>query len=204
MRRCDRLYRSAVDRCEASARPSACCPMRNRKGHPPRLAGRDYSAAGAYFITFSVSQRERCLSTVDEEGELRLTRFGRIVESSWQDVAAQFPHAVLDCMVVMPDHVHAIVMLTEGGALIHQGPARSPGGALPPLMVDRRPVLGKIVRCWKARSAYTIRRAGKPDFVWQSRYYEHIIRDQTSLYRIRRYIAQNPSRASPRGRGIGP
>jgi REP element-mobilizing transposase RayT len=191
--------------------------MPPRKGHPPRLAGWDYSRPGAYFVTFTVAGRLRCLSTV-RGGRVKLGTAGEIVEQCWQELPRSFP-VRLDARVIMPDHVHAILILTlpsetsrpasyralieeeasggaltSGGALINQGPTGDGQGSLQPMMADPRMVLGKVVRAWKARSTRLIRTAGAPSFAWQSRYYEHVIRDRPTLDRVRQYIANNPLR----------
>ena len=95
---------------------------RRRKGHPPRLATWDYSSAGGYFVTFQVKDRISCLSRVEAERTC-LTLEGKLVEDSWLELPHQFPGLILDQMVVMPDHVHAVLFL-PGGALINQGPTR--------------------------------------------------------------------------------
>jgi len=63
------------------------------------------------------------------------------------------------------------------------------------MMSGTRPVLGKVIRSWKARSSRAIRQSGNPDFAWQSRYFEHVIRSEAALHRLRRYISENPIRA---------
>ncbi len=60
-------------------------------------------------------------------------------------------------------------------------------------MADSGMVLGKVIRAWKAKSAWMIHEAGNPSFAWQSRYYEHIIRNESELERIRAYILNNPA-----------
>ena len=62
------------------------------------------------------------------------------------------------------------------------------------MMADPRLVLGKVIRAWKAKSTRMIHEAGDPSFAWQSRYYEHIIRNELELDQIRTYIASNPAR----------
>lgn len=179
-----------------------------RKGHPPRLQGWDYSWAGAYFVTFVVKDRSCCLSTI-VNGQIQLSPWEHIVEECWLRLPAQFEHVVLDEMVVMPNHVHAIVFLTnpggashsgrafihEGpkGALINQGPTNQ-GPTLQPIMADPRMLLGKVIRAWKAKSTRLIRQGGHRAFAWQSRYYEHIIRNPAELHRIQRYVHENAAR----------
>jgi REP-associated tyrosine transposase len=98
-------------------------------------------------------------------------------------------------MVVMPDHVHAVVII--------QRPVESAGpgiavaaGRWYPLMQDTRPLLGKLIRCWKAGSTHGIRRAGWPRFRWQRSYYDRVIRDPGELEQIRRYVMLNPRRVA--------
>lgn len=176
------------------------------RGHPPRLQSWDYSSAGAYFVTFVVKGKVCCLSTI-ESGRLCLSPCGEIVQGCWSELTGQFHLVVLDEIVVMPNHVHAVIFLTgqdkrgnsgrdftnEGlkGTLIPQG-STNQGPTLKPMMADPRLVLGKVIRAWKAKSARMIHAADNPFFTWQSRYYEHIVRDEVELNRIRTYIANNP------------
>jgi len=167
---------------------------RQHKGHPPRLRSWDYSSVGAYFVTFVVKGKVRCLSTI-EYGRLQLIRWGEIVQNCWFGLPSQFQSVILDEIVIMPNHVHAIIFLTETGmkgALLHQG-STGRGSTLKPMMADPRLVLGKVIRAWKAKSTRMIHEVGDPSFAWQSRYYEHIIRNELELDRIRTYIANNPA-----------
>ncbi|MGH9425419.1 MAG: transposase [Terriglobia bacterium] len=179
------------------------------KGHPPRLKGWDYSWAGGYFVTFLVKGRLCCLSTIDK-GKLQSSPSGEIVQQCWLELPTQFPQVVIDEMVIMPNHVHAVVLLTDTcGAFIYEGPREAlinqgptnqgptnqgstKQGSLKPMMSDPQMVLGKVIRAWKAKSARLIHQAGHPSFAWQSRYYEHIIRGESELDQVRVYIANNP------------
>lgn len=173
------------------------------KGHPPRLQGWDYSWAGAYFVTFVVKGQRCCLSTI-ENGKLRLSSWGETVQRCWLELPSQFQLVALDEMVIMPNHVHTAMFLTGtnmgSGAFIHEGPRRAliyqgstkQGFVLKPMMADPRMVLGKVIRAWKAKSARLIHEAGNSSFAWQSRYYEHVIRNESELDRIRTYITNNP------------
>jgi len=177
------------------------------KGHPTRLQGWDYSWAGAYFVTFVVKGQLCCLSTI-ENGKLWLSSWGETVQRCWLELPSQFQSVILDEMVIMPNHVHAVIFLTgkgekgkdcgafihEGsrGALMNQGPTKHPGSTLRPMMADPRMVLGKVIRAWKAKSAWLIHEVGNLSFAWQSRYHEHVIRNESELDRIRTYVVNNP------------
>jgi putative transposase len=164
--------------------------MEDWKGHPPRLADWDYSTPSAYFVTFKVLDRQPCLGAL-QAGRMDLSPAGAIVERCRQRLPENHP-VRLDVSVIMPDHVHAILVLNG------PQPGGSDGSAsrgLSPMMRDPSATLGKVVRAWKAAATHEIRRSGLPDFSWQSRFYEHIIRTRPELERVRAYIRTNPQRA---------
>jgi REP element-mobilizing transposase RayT len=157
-----------------------------------RLRGYDYTQAGAYFVTACAHARE-CLFGEIVEGEMRLNAYGQIALECWQAILDHCAHVNLDAFVVMPNHVHGILLLVDDAAKsLHLSTQERFG----------KPVAGSlptIVRLYKAavtRHINELRNTpGAP--VWQRNYYEHIIRDQASLDRIRAYIASNPSRWEP-------
>ena len=151
-----------------------------------RLRGYDYSQAGAYFVTVCVQGREPLFGDV-VDGEMRLNNAGQMVAQCWHELPAHFPHLELDEFVVMPNHMHGIIIV---GApfMAPYGPGAVNQGA-----INRAPTgLGEIVRSFKALAARRIRQAGVTAFAWQRNYYEHIIRDEEPLNRIREYIVNNP------------
>ncbi len=77
-----------------------------------RLKGYDYTQAGAYFITI-VTKDRACLFGEVVEDDMRLSPMGIIVQECWLAIPDHFPHAVLDEFVVMPNHVHGIIVLNE-------------------------------------------------------------------------------------------
>lgn len=77
-----------------------------------RLREYDYSGAGAYFTTVCVHERE-CLFGGICDGEMTLNEAGRMVESIWQAVPERFPNARLDEFVIMPNHFHGIIVITD-------------------------------------------------------------------------------------------
>lgn len=187
-----------------------------------RLPGYDYSQAGTYFVTIC-TQGRACLFGRVVEGDIRLNRYGEIVRSCWLDIPMHFPKVELDEFVVMPNHVHGIIVISVGARFIAPNGAvgsacvcvedegvkgagvdRSVvGGALSIApngsasggrAMNRVPTIGEIVRGFKARAAVSINRLsgalGRQ--VWQRNYYEHIIRDEESLNKVREYILGNP------------
>ena len=168
---------------------------RNRRSI--RLKDHDYSQAGAYYITVCTQERE-CLFGQVVDGQMQLNEAGRIVQAVW-DGLSQFHDGIeLDAFVVMPNHVHGIIVIRASVGAIHELPVQAihESPATPARIADRRRMLlSKIVGRFKMVSGKEInflrQTMGQP--VWQRNYYEHIIRDEESLRRIRRYIADNPA-----------
>jgi REP element-mobilizing transposase RayT len=78
-----------------------------------RLKGYDYRRQGAYFVTICTHDR-LCLFGEVVGGEMRLNEYGRIALGCWKEIPLHFPQAELDAFVVMPNHVHGIIVLTVG------------------------------------------------------------------------------------------
>lgn len=154
-----------------------------------RLKGYDYTQPGAYFVTI-VAHGQGCILGEIVDGNMRPNELGDIVQAAWQDLPTHYPHVQLDEFVVMPNHVHGIIVLTE---IVGRGGSPDP----PLLQPDRtKPVrhgLPEIVRAFKSFSARRInqilKNEGAP--VWQRNYYERIIRNTTEWERIRIYIQNN-------------
>jgi REP element-mobilizing transposase RayT len=170
-----------------------------------RLKGYDYAQPGAYFITICTQDRAYLFGEV-VDGEMRLNEYGKVVEFTWHDLVNHVSGIALDAFVVMPNHVHGIVIITDGPAAttaVGAGSEPAPTEPAPtePAPTEPAPTLNRhglpeIVRQFKTFSARRINALrgtlGVP--VWQRNYYEHVIRDEESLSRIRQYILENPAR----------
>jgi len=157
-----------------------------------RLKGYDYTQAGAYLVTIC-TQGRICLFGEIVDGEMRLNDAGEIVAWTWHDLPNYISNVQLDAFVVMPNHVHGIIIITDPVVVVGAGSEPAPTEPAP---TPRMHGLPEIVRQFKTFSARRINdlrgTPGTP--VWQRNYYEHIIRDEGSLNRIREYILNNPSR----------
>jgi putative transposase len=171
-----------------------------------RLQGYDYSTPGAYFITICV-QRRMCLFGAVVNDQLRLNDAGQMIQACWEQLPQRFPTLALDTYVVMPNHFHAIAILVGAplvGAQDAQGAQNTPitrsasrRGAEGPLTI------GDIAGAFKSITTnhyiHGVQESGWNPFekrLWQQNYWEHIIRDDTALGRIRSYIQTNPTRWS--------
>lgn len=160
-----------------------------------RLRGYDYTQAGAYFVTLCTQGRQ-CLFGHVIGGDMRLNALGAIVAEEWRKTAEIRQEVMLDAFVVMPNHVHAVVLIVGayGVAGAHGGPPVGAHGRAP-LHLYRPPrSLGALIAGLKSATTRRINEhRGTPSArVWQRNYYEHVIRGQEDLHRIRGYIADNP------------
>lgn len=142
------------------------------------MKGYEYTQPGAYFITICVRERACDLGFI-ESGEMILSDCGRVANDFWSQIPVHFPNVTVDIFIVMPNHIHAIIIIEEGR-----------GGITPPLPST----LGQIVAYYKYQTTVQINHlndnAGTP--FWQRGYYEHIIRNDREMETIRRYIQENP------------
>jgi REP element-mobilizing transposase RayT len=157
-----------------------------------RLKGYDYTSPGAYFVTVCVEDGE-CMFGDVINGEMELNVYGQIVREEWLRTVELRTNVELDALVVMPNHVHGIIMIVDDG--VGRGTARR----APTTEQFGRPVSGSlptIVRAFKSGATKRINehRATPGATVWQRNYYEHIIRNDADLDRLREYIATNPAR----------
>jgi REP element-mobilizing transposase RayT len=160
-----------------------------------RLREYDYGQPGYYYVTIGTVDRVCILGEV-RACEMLLSELGEIVKEAWLDLPAHHSMVQLDEMVIMPNHLHGILSICtdENGMPIGQvTPMSSPSRA------KRGPgknTLSSVVGSLKSASSRNINKLrntpGAP--VWQAHYYEHIIRNEQSLDRIRAYISGNPAR----------
>lgn len=182
-----------------------------------RLKGFDYARDGAYFVTICTQGRERVFGAV-VKGEMRPNECGREVARCWTWLAERYPYVYLDEYIVMPDHTHAIIVITDTHDYgVHPnvtnatGPCRgdsrtaqlrtasttNPVNRKPDGMqsapTQRKP-LGRLIGAFKTVSTKRVN-----DLVdtpgaqlWQRNYHERVIRNNLALDALRRYIANNP------------
>jgi REP element-mobilizing transposase RayT len=160
-----------------------------------RLKEYDYSQAGAYFVT-ACTHRRKCLFGEIAEGKIVYNMFGRIVEEEWHRTKQMRQCADLDIFIVMPNHIHGIIVLTgiplsaNRRGTMHRAPT-------PQIEQFGRPTANSIptiIRGFKSSVTQQINEIrstpGIP--VWQRNYYEHVIRNEIDLEETREYIQNNP------------
>ena len=153
-----------------------------------RLKEYDYCQPGAYFITICAHNSANIFGHC-ENGEIRLNGFGEIVRGEWLRTQALRLNAVMDEYVIMPNHIHGILVILEG--------CRGTLQRAPTVEQFSKPVsnsIPTIIRLFKSTTTKQINKVrqtpGLP--VWQRNYYEHVIRNEDKLNKIRQYIQFNP------------
>ena len=173
-----------------------------------RIQGYDYAQDGAYFVTICTYNRQCLFGDIKgvlqyaPTAEMVLNPFGIVVRDAWQNTPVIRPGILLDAFVIMPNHVHGIIIIRRGtrrGVLrtgvLRTGVLRT--GVLPyaptPIFQSPSQNIGAIVRGFKSSTTKQINQIrGTPGLpVWQRNYHEHIIRNEEELHRIREYIITN-------------
>lgn len=179
-------------------------PRFSKSGHGDRcrrLKGCDYGGSAAYFITIVCNNRLRLFGSW-YHGCVHLNSLGRLAGRIWAETPKHFPGVTLDAWVVMPNHFHSVVVLNGN----HVGMERWGQGMPWPHPVfraspskKRRGVdsqsLGAVIGSFKSAVTKQINllRNTPGAKVWQSSYYDHLIRSPDALERIRTYIKLNPT-----------
>ena len=144
----------------------------------PRLDAYDYSTAGAYFITICTQNRRCLLSRVVGRGlapaEIQLTPYGIVAREQLLLLEKRYPYLKIDQYVIMPNHIHAIFQLAETA------------GASP------RPTVTDIVCAYKSLTTRACKEIAPIQKLFQTSFYDHVIRGQADYNEIAEYIINNP------------
>ena len=193
---------------------------------PNRWYKWNYSDFGFYFVTICTNDRIEYFGEIID-GQMRLNENGKIIEEQWEWLGRQYPYIGLDEFVIMPNHVHSILLINSeyncksnivskivgtGRDLSAQNesiptsesiPTREPTPtrtghdlSLRDKTQDKTPIkiksLSELIGAFKMTTSKKIHLSGPYDFSWQRSFYDHIVRTETELHRIREYIVKNP------------
>ena len=150
----------------------------------PRLDNYNYSSAGAYFVTICTQNRHCILSRIVGRGlapadtnEIEYTLYGKIAEEQLLMLEERYENLAVDQYVIMPNHIHAIFVLSDDAA-----------GASP------RPTIMDVVCAYKSLTTRKCKSNGFDGKLFQTSFYEHIIRCRDDYKEISKYIYENPVR----------
>jgi len=157
--------------------------MKNRK--PNRLKDYDYSQEGCYYVTICTEDKTNYFGSVADE-KMILNKYGNIAHENWLKILEHFEDVSLDEFIVMPNHVHGIIVIVNednaGNAYMHSLPNTS----------RTKMLLSRIIQQYKSSVSRNIRKIYHlKTFSWQKSFYDHIIRDEKDLSNIREYIYHN-------------
>ena len=144
---------------------------RKHHRHALRLKNYDYSQPGAYFVTICSWQRQPHFLS---------SELSKTLTQTWEHLSSHYPTAAPDAFVVMPDHIHGIILLGE------------------PIKLVRKTTLTDIVSGYKSITTVAWIRMKKSNnepyarHLWQERFYDHVMRNERDLRRVREYIMNNP------------
>jgi putative transposase len=160
-----------------------------------RLKGYDYSQAGAYYITIVTWHREFLFGEIVNK-VMKLNQRGKIADECWQSIPEHFPNVQLGAYVIIPNHMHGIIIIndmhenriatnsSQSVGARHASPLRPrgvPSGSL-----------GTIIGSFKSAVTKQIGRELNETGIWQRNYYEHVIRSDRDLQNKTDYIEANP------------
>jgi len=152
----------------------------------------DYSAPGAYFVTICTKNKEHYFGRI-ADGRMEMARIGIVAFDFWCDIPNHFPFVSLEEFVIMPNHIHGILIFNET-AVETQNLASLRVTTLNQGINKFGPQsknLASVIRGFKtAVKSYAT--SNNIEFFWQPRYYDHIIRDESDYNRIKIYVAENP------------
>ena len=160
-----------------------------------RLQGYDYGANGCYYVTICTKNRNHyfgeighvetdnypSLRKTDNYPSLRKTEIAEIAEKYWLEIPNHFPFVILDEYVIMPNHIHGILIFNKPDVSQQFNKFGS-----------QSQNLGSVIRGFKS-SLKRYANEKNIDFAWQDRFYDRIIRNQDGLDNIRAYIFNNPA-----------
>jgi putative transposase len=166
-----------------------------------RLQNWDYGWSAPYFVTICTQNRE-CNFGEIVDGKMQLSVIGEMAQKYWMEIPKHFPFVTLDAFVVMPNHVHGIVVIDKPVETLHvetlhatslppNPPTPSPKNEKMASISPKPGSLSTIIRSYKSVVTKNARHL-HAEFAWQPRFHDHIIRTNESYENIKTYINENP------------
>ncbi len=144
-----------------------------------RLSAWDYSNPWWYFVTINTKHHIEYFGTI-VKGKIILSDLGQLTDELWTKIPEHYPFVELDYCLVMPNHIHGIIIINEENVKTGHAPSL------------QKHNLGNIIGSFKSAVTNIAHKTNNLDFSWQPRYYDRIIRNEKELFRIRKYITDNP------------
>lgn len=156
-----------------------------------RLKEWDYTNPWWYFVTINTKNHKEYFGMVKND-EVILSGLGNVVNEEWLNTKLFRSNVELDDYVIMPNHFHGIIILNENCRDVARNVSTTQVPRKFSEISPKANSLSAIIRSFKSAVTKRAHENGIPDFSWQSRFYDRIIRNEKELFFIRRYIQQNP------------
>jgi REP element-mobilizing transposase RayT len=163
-----------------------------------RLRNLNYASNGHYFITICTKNKECYFGEIIDD-KMILSKIGKIAHKYWQEIPKHFPFVRLDKFVIMPNHVHGIIIIDNHNVGTYGPIVETPNLGVSTVKTNvntqnkywKPGNLGVIINQYKRKCTIESRKMN-PYFQWQPRFYDHVIRNKQDLNRIQQYIQNNP------------
>jgi REP element-mobilizing transposase RayT len=157
-----------------------------------RLKGYNYSQEGFYFVTIVVKDRKSLFGEIKDE-RINLSNVGIIAKKFWEEIPKHFTNVALDEYVVMPNHIHGIIIIANNNknAQCRGVQLNAPTKGYFSHISPRGNTLSVIIRTYKGAVTRWCKNNNIRYFKWQRNYYEHIVRNEKELNKIREYLHNN-------------
>ena len=144
---------------------------------PNRLKEYDYSKEGCYYVTICTGERREYFGRIEND-KMILNNIGDVAKKKWEELP-KYHNVELVSFVIMPNHMHGVIIIND---IVGAGPARP----------SKKNNLSSIIGSYKSGVTRQINKINSAGFQWQRSFYDHIVRTDESLYKIRDYIVNNP------------
>jgi len=167
--------------------------IKNRKHL--RLMDWDYSSEGVYFVTICCHERQSCFGSICDN-EIIPSEIGKIASQFWLEIPNHFPHVKLDEFIVMPNHIHGILILDYSLVGTRHGmtlpPRKGSNHNINQFSKPLKNSVSVVINQYKSSVKRWCNQNSLDYFRWQSRFYDEILHNEDSINRIREYIYNNP------------
>jgi len=148
-----------------------------------RKKNHNYNSKASYFITIVTANRKPFFGEKRNQ-EIILNKSGIISNRIWLEIPIKFENVATDEFVIMPNHMHGIIHVLGQNKTTYKNSTSK--------LTEKQHILGEVIRWYKAKVTFEIRRLSNPDFGWLPRYHDRIIRSVNELNAVRNYIKNNP------------
>lgn len=152
-----------------------------------RLKDRDYSIPWWYFVTIN-TKGHICWFGKVTKNKMVLSDLGKAAECFWKEIPKHYPSVELDYYIVMPNHLHGIVILNNSETCHGMSLQSHERKFSKPIKNS----LSMVINQFKSAVKRWCNKNERSDFLWQPLFYDRIIRNEQELFSIRKYIEQNP------------